>query len=824
MKKQISPTIKAHLIRGAFYLLLLLAVCAIPFALAQSRNRGTSKPSVVKANSASYPTATGLQAPRPALPAAAGAVSAQSEVSVPKVANTVFGHHTGVGKNASVIGNNPLLTYMIDDGTAEDSIGLTAGGTFVACNSFPVTAGNNIITSISIAWGTPAFPDPSLNGLPYTAVLWGDPNGDGSPTDAVVLASGSGVISMEGTNTFITTTIPPTMVTTPNFFVGFLITHVAGQFPAAFDETAPTLSNRSWIDLTSNINDLSGSAPIESFGLVGNWLIRAEGEGGTTPTPTPTAPPCAACGTYNTTTSAASITPGTTDTGNHCDDCTTPIALPFPVCVYGTTYFSALVESNGTLQFTGDTAFFTSGCNPLPNPNYDRTLFPYYDDLRTDAQPDCSVFASGCGVFTSVSGTAPNRVFNIEWRTAYFGRSGTANFEVQLSESSTDVKVVYGATVDSGAEETSGIQSSSSGPATQFSCGDPTLTTGLQVTYSCGAGSPTPTPTASPSCTPGWRIEPSILAARSFASGAVANNAFYVLSGFNGSTPYEAETDFFNGSVWATGAPIPVPHSQSRATSIGNIIYVPGGFNSIQFGGPLDFMQIYNTTTNTWSNGMNLPAARSGGPAVAFNGLVYVIGGYNPVGTGHTDVYIYNPGTNSYTTGAPMPAGQGNMPGVLLNGEIYVVGGGTSPGAQFAYNPTANTWRTIAPLPTSGGTCQAGGGFVVDNELWIVGCLGLPINQQVWIYNPGSNTWRAGPQYSQSHEGGSATSLFNTRGYVAGGGPGGGASTTVESTGPCQTASPTPTATATATPTPTATVPPRPTPTPRPRPTPPPRP
>jgi len=35
MKKQINPTIKAHLIRSAFYLLLLLGVCAIPFTLAQ---------------------------------------------------------------------------------------------------------------------------------------------------------------------------------------------------------------------------------------------------------------------------------------------------------------------------------------------------------------------------------------------------------------------------------------------------------------------------------------------------------------------------------------------------------------------------------------------------------------------------------------------------------------------------------------------------------------------------------------------------------------------------------------------------------------------
>ena len=43
MKKQINPTIKAHLIRSAFYVLLLLAVCVIPFALAQSRSGGTIK-------------------------------------------------------------------------------------------------------------------------------------------------------------------------------------------------------------------------------------------------------------------------------------------------------------------------------------------------------------------------------------------------------------------------------------------------------------------------------------------------------------------------------------------------------------------------------------------------------------------------------------------------------------------------------------------------------------------------------------------------------------------------------------------------------------
>ena len=58
MKKQINPTIKAYLIRGAFYLLLLLAVCAIPSALAQSRSRGTARGTV--ARPAVHPNLTSL--------------------------------------------------------------------------------------------------------------------------------------------------------------------------------------------------------------------------------------------------------------------------------------------------------------------------------------------------------------------------------------------------------------------------------------------------------------------------------------------------------------------------------------------------------------------------------------------------------------------------------------------------------------------------------------------------------------------------------------------------------------------------------------------
>lgn len=165
-------------------------------------------------------------------------------------------------------------TYSIDDGTAENSVGLTAGGTPTFFNSFPTILGSNLITSISISFGSQTSVE-ALNGLPYTVGLWSDPNGDGLPGDAVLLTSMPGVISGANSNTFVTSLITPQLVLTPNFFVGFVITHGAGLHPAGFDQTAPTLAGRSWVVPAGNINNLTGAITIESAGLVGNWLIRA---------------------------------------------------------------------------------------------------------------------------------------------------------------------------------------------------------------------------------------------------------------------------------------------------------------------------------------------------------------------------------------------------------------------------------------------------------------------------------------------------------------------------------------------------------------------
>ena len=60
----------------------------------------------------------------------------------------------------------PDSLYMIDDGSAEDAIGFGAGGDLICLNEFAVIPGSQTVTNVSLAWGTPVLPDPTLNGLP----------------------------------------------------------------------------------------------------------------------------------------------------------------------------------------------------------------------------------------------------------------------------------------------------------------------------------------------------------------------------------------------------------------------------------------------------------------------------------------------------------------------------------------------------------------------------------------------------------------------------------------------------------------------------------
>jgi hypothetical protein len=174
---------------------------------------------------------------------------------------------------------DPIFQYRIDDGTAESLVGLTAApGDMILINRFDAVPPFTTIGAISVAFG--GVP----NGRPITVALWSDPNQDGNPSDAVLLATAAGVVANSSSNTFNDYPIPPTQVS-GRFFAGVLVSDLfpggRPEFPARLDRDMPAM--QSWLAFSGlgrgNLVDLSAnlSPPrlTEASGFPGNWMVRA---------------------------------------------------------------------------------------------------------------------------------------------------------------------------------------------------------------------------------------------------------------------------------------------------------------------------------------------------------------------------------------------------------------------------------------------------------------------------------------------------------------------------------------------------------------------
>jgi hypothetical protein len=214
-----------------------------------------------------------------------------------------------------------------------------------------------------------------------------------------------------------------------------LLVFIAGVLLAVFSESALGRIRRSEAKPQASVDTTAG-------------VIRGQGAA-TPPTPTPTG----GC-QYAITFGVDTIVPGNTDTGNHCAWCDTMINLPFPFVLYDRTFNTVNVNSSGRLDFVcnNEPSGYTEAC-PLPaSPNncpYDYTIFALWNEWYTGTSATgCSNWPNGCGIFTTVSGTAPNRIFNIEWHTVRRENDAlTANFEVRLYENNPNKRfdVIYGA-------------------------------------------------------------------------------------------------------------------------------------------------------------------------------------------------------------------------------------------------------------------------------------------------------------------------------------------------------------------------------------------
>jgi subtilisin-like proprotein convertase family protein len=175
------------------------------------------------------------------------------------------------------------INLTVDDGVAEDSIGLTAGGQFVWFNRFTPAAGDFPFTLDEIQLQTTSVtncaPTDLVDFYVYT-------DADGNPANGATFV-GSLLNQQLGTLDQFNSFPVNFNLTGPGDVLIAVVNRgctAAGAFPATIDTTASQV--RSWIGLYagSPANPPVFPAPtfgtIDSLGFAGNWLIRGVGSQG----------------------------------------------------------------------------------------------------------------------------------------------------------------------------------------------------------------------------------------------------------------------------------------------------------------------------------------------------------------------------------------------------------------------------------------------------------------------------------------------------------------------------------------------------------------
>jgi subtilisin-like proprotein convertase family protein len=175
---------------------------------------------------------------------------------------------------------SPRDLLQWDDGSSENSLGLTAGGEMCWMHHFSV-AQPGTLQNIQTCFGTPLYPGGSgvSAGQPLRVYVWSDPNGDGNPMDAVFLGEATGVVSAGSIDTDVLQSVAIAATVDTSFFVGASVVTPASTYPGPMDENGPQY-NEAWLtfntvpfdptNITANLYNMT------DIGYPANWLLRAE--------------------------------------------------------------------------------------------------------------------------------------------------------------------------------------------------------------------------------------------------------------------------------------------------------------------------------------------------------------------------------------------------------------------------------------------------------------------------------------------------------------------------------------------------------------------
>jgi N-acetylneuraminic acid mutarotase len=764
MKKQINPTIKAHLIRSAFYVTLLLAVCAIPFALAQ---RNANKRSVAGKGRPITPAAakTAAGGPRVAVSSTGAATAlnparAKSNRAAAAKNPSAPGALAGLGKQERVSqvplksGSHsaPMLRALRPPRTPQvvlydqyDNPGANAtlSATFTDFPNSSADLADDFVVPAGQTWNVESI---DADGTYF--------NGPGPATDwNVFVYTDSG--GFPATQIFSATNIPITQVGTTftaNLSPAAVLTAGTYWIEIQANMTFGTQGEWGWTDRTVQSN--SGAAfrnPGGDFGCGTDWVrkpicvpttdpdqvyrINGTTGGGGTPTPTPTATP--------------TCTPGAPQWSE---------VAPLPFASRG-----PFVVSDGTFYYIGG--------------GYDgfdvHTDLLRYDPVANNYTPLANApdpfFLSQAVIFN-------NKIYSIAGFNLGGQSSTTRIYDIAANSWTTGTAL----------PEPAGLSDAATG------------LDGGKIYIACGFNGSGASNTLHiyDIATDSWTTGASAPTAVYLPGFGAINGKFYVASGNNGvgEVP-DLQIYDIASNTWSSGAPIPTP-----VTGPGSAVFDDGtGPKLYVFGGTAPFpvtttiTQIYDPATDSWSTGPSMVVAKlwfyggpldptsilaPGGdstPGIPFNdNQILAAGGgcVSPTPT-PTPTATCPPGgprggAGAWTAGNPYPITDVRYGFAQTATHFYVFGGvsdGTRVNNVNRMDLSTGTWEPRAPMPftSEAPTCA------LDESAGIVYCAEGDTGSGFASYDIASDSWTSLASIPGGDHYGSASGAFNGKVFVAGG-------------------------------------------------------
>ena len=244
-----------------------------------------------------------------------------------------------------------------------------------------------------------------------------------------------------------------------------------------------------------------------------------------------------------------------------------------------------------------------------------------------------------------------------------------------------------------------------------------------------------------------WQQLPDMPVAKWEPASLLINDKLYVLGGYENYIMSSRRLDVFDpeSGSWTKLQDLPSALSHVNLVPERNGFWFAGGMkDKIHPGKDHIISEVwhYDIDLDRYTAAPLLPEHRAGGGLARIgNNLHYVSGLMADRNTDSPDHWVFNlsawhdSARAEWVEAAPLPLPRNQLSVAVLNDEIYVIGGQLNHDKQQLdqtnvdiYNPTTDSWRAGPDLPY-GHSHSEGATFVYNNQIWMIGGHHTPAGQ-----------------------------------------------------------------------------------------------